>query len=852
MWEAMSGLMPWTFSAGSSDLLPTPCASPSSSSRQHLTAVHSDSAQGTAWAWQSWATALGTSACGAVGLWQRQRVRLKPRLRHGLRRLKVLQDQTCREANAGNTSEALVHPSSPRRGISAVWVASLCLVLVLMHRLSLRSLKLSLPPMRLAVAIHSLAFFALSLIRPGRTSRPGLEHLGMSLLVGAADMLGWASLQQMTTVDGLGVAAALLTGAGLVYSLLLSRLFLRRRFQETSWLGALIVAFGVAASGPSAAISLTTWSRIAPVVKALSLSGLALMGKEALLRGVPSDSGDGSWKRRPMSVASVACLASVSQLLALAWPQVRGLGAWPGLAGIASLLVGPLPESGALGSLALAYIVGSGLLRLTLAWALRAGGAPIVQLVNAMAVPYGAAILALLEPSSVFSSKTLAALLTCVLGFAVFFARTPVVKDEKQLAEEKILEEQERAAQVSLEQGKRKREEAATDKQAKADILSRQLSLKWKLEGELRQKRGEEEPNRRELEREKRAEEERKKREVERQKWIESKERWEKQQEDEQKQKEFLQAQKEEQEQKHQEEAEKRQLQAEAEQRQVEEMKKQREEEQRRKEEEERRSKEALRREEAESQKKLEEDDKKTMTEEEAAKAAKMRLQRLTFKWKMEDDANVANQATKFEDELKKSEADLRLKLQKQQGDEEAKAKELEEQEKARKKEAAEAKAKELEEQEKARKKEAAEAKEPEEEAEDVKDKDKEGDNSKGRLRRLLLSLTGEQSQEQREKEEKYRQEQRELREQQSKEEDQRREEEKRRRQEKREEERRQTEEQTALKQAAVLEKAAEEKRKQEIGKLEELRASSDTAGSLGKMWDASWLKNMSERLGSE
>jgi len=639
-------------------------------------------------------------------------------------------------------------------------------------------------------------------------------------------MFGWAALQRVAAADGLGVAAALLSGAVLVYTLFLSRIMLGMRFQETSWLGALIVAVGVAASGPYGMLQLTSWSRIIPVFTALSLSGLALVGKEALLKGVPSDSGDGSWKRRPMSLASVACLASVSQLLALALPQVRSLEAWPGLAGIGSIVIGPLPKSGSLGFLAVAYICGSGLLRLTLAWALRAGNAPIVQLVNALAVPYGAAILALLEPSNLISIRTLAALLACFLGSAIFFVRTPIVKDEKQLTAEKTLQEQERDAQDSLEQFKRKREAAEAEKQAKAE--QRQLSAKLTLQEELRRAQEKDKREKKELTKE-----------------------------EEQIQKEFLQQQKLEQEQKQKEASTlflaSRKLSPEEQRLREQEVKRQREqEEQRKKEEESKRLKEeeARKQKEEEAQRireeearrlKAEKDEKKKKQEQEEqrrneqeaqkqkvqeqeeekkrqeqqrkAKEEKMRMQRLSFKWKMEDDTKTAEEAAETEAKLKTSEEELRLKLQKEQEKEEDANLGME----PRRKEEAEAEAEPLE-----------------------KDQDT---NRTGTLRNLLLTVTGrgkKKSAEEKAAEAQQRQEQREEREAQKAAQQERREAEREVRKEEREAQKKADQERREELKAQAL---ADKKRKEEeSASAREVRAPGDQTRVLGKMWET-WIR---------
>ncbi|CAE8624770.1 unnamed protein product, partial [Polarella glacialis] len=371
--------------------------------------------------------------------------------------------------------------------MAPVLVGALCLFLVLLHRLALRTISQPLP-IRFVVAVHAAMFFVLSLLTRSSAPGPGPAGVRLAVLVGAVEFLGWMALQRVAAAQGLGIAAALLSGASLVYSMGLSRLLIQRQFRSMAWIGALLITFGVAYSGPSLS-GLPSIAQALPLLAAWAFSGLALIGKEAMLSGAKCEKDQRNWRRRPMSVPTVAFVASFALLLALAAPQVGfalGRHTWS-LREVASLVLGPVPMFGDLSITVLSYIAASGVLRLTLAWALRASSATTAQLVNAVAVPFGAAMLTLAEPAPVIPKRLLLALGTSLVGSSLYFFGHPSkVEDEEawQAFQEKAKEE---AAKKAKAQAERKVKEEAAKKakeEAAQQKAKEQAEMRTKQEAE--------------------------------------------------------------------------------------------------------------------------------------------------------------------------------------------------------------------------------------------------------------------------------------------------------------------------------------------------------------------------------
>ncbi|CAJ1374847.1 unnamed protein product [Effrenium voratum] len=395
-----------------------------------------------------------------------------------LRRRPVLQAEA-------KVKEAKVATKSWLRAPPPWAVALLGFAMVLLHRVALKEFKsagAAMPPPRFTVFLHAAIFLIASQVMPP-TKFPKEQNVKVILLVGVVELLGWVALQQVATAGSLGVSAALLSGVSLLVTLLAARFLLRSRVKRTAWLGAAIVALGVGAAGPVKALSSLHpgLQQAALLCSALSFSGLALTGKEVLFSG-----------RAPLSVASVACLASCAQLLALALPEILSLKSFPGSLEVAQIIVGPAPRIAALPVAAYIYILGSAVLRLTFTWALRSANAPTVQLVNAVAVPFGSAVLMLLSRAQI-SGQTLMALGLCTLGSVVFFLREgPLVKTSElfgaSLTEEQIKLE-EAWKKEKEEQAKKSQEERKQKEEEKRKAQELQAKQRQEREGQLRKER---------------------------------------------------------------------------------------------------------------------------------------------------------------------------------------------------------------------------------------------------------------------------------------------------------------------------------------------------------------------------
>lgn len=542
--------------------------------------------------------------------------------------------------------------------------------------------------MRFVVAIHAAVFLLASLVLPGKF--PERKALSLAMPVCILDMVSWLALQRVAAVGGLGVAAALVSGLGVVYCLMLSRFLLRRRVRTITVLGALLITAGVAYSGPSATalpnLAAMGMKGCTALLAAFGLSGLALSGKEALLRG------DASSGRQPMTVTAVAALACVAQLIAFAAPQVASLRSLPGLSSLGTLLIGPVPQLGALSGSALAYIAGSGFLRLSLAWGLRAADAPTVQLVNAVAIPFGAVLLAMLEPPPAASIREMlsrvsppvfAALGLCLVGSVVFFSRLP----RKAIATEVKVQGAKQAPPAALPWGQfsdaERREEEERIRQEKekeaAEEKQRKEKRKQQEEQKIEDERKKREEQKKEDERKKHEEEKLKEQKAEQQRMQDEKTRKEEERRRQEEQV-LLENQKIEEERRRVQEREQLELDTQEKQnteerKRLEEQRKAEKEEQRRLEEQKKREEQErlerqkkeeeskqLEKQNEEEQKRLaeqrkEEDEKRK--QEKAAAREKSRKERLNFKWKMQDEMSTAKEVDKVQGELGEREEEL-------------------------------------------------------------------------------------------------------------------------------------------------------------------------------------------------
>ncbi|CAK9105052.1 unnamed protein product [Durusdinium trenchii] len=642
-------------------------------------------------------------------------------------------------------------------------VAVLGFILVMIHRVVLKECRLQLPPPRFTVFLHASIFLILSQFLPP-TKFPSEQNVKVILLVGALEFFGWAALQNVVAVAGhLGVSAALLSGVSLLVTLASAKLLLRSHVKATAWIGAAIVALGVGAAGPVHALSMASSpAHVALLCAALFTTSLALTGKEVLFSG-----------RAPLSVASVACLASFAQLLALALPEVLRLHSFPGTLELAQIIVGPAPRIANLSWPAYVYILGSAFLRYTFTWSLRTANAPTVQLVNAVAVPFGSALLMLLSHAPI-SDQSLCALSICTVGSFIFFLdQGPLMKASElfkgTMSQEQLkLEEawkQQKAAKAKQAEEERERQAKAAKEKEEQRKKAKELEQQKLLEKEAAQKKEKEEQQKKKEEEQKRKEEERLKAAAEKKKLQEEKQA---KKEEERKKAEEERRKKQEEYQRMKAEEEKKAI---AEKQRKEEEKKQQEEAKQQKIEADRKAKEEKRKEQ------------ERIAEEKKAEEARKREEE---KQKKQEEAKQAEEIKKAEEERKLKEKE---ELKRRQ-EEEAARKKAEEEEQKRK---AEAERKQKQEEELKRKEEEQRVKK---EAEERKRKEEEE-----------LKRKQAEAQKKKEEEERVRKEA---------EENKRRQEEERKRQQEQERQRKQEEEKKRKEEEERKRKQEEERKRQE------------------------------------
>jgi len=319
-----------------------------------------------------------------------------------------------RPAVANHDAEKICRPS--------VWPALLAYVILRqIHQKSLLALAASRPPSSFAVIIgmHAIAFLIGALVMDRKTTGNVRRNMGLLFAVFVADGLSWEALSHLG--DGhLALSVSLLSGLMLPLTMAASRLLLGRRFALGAWAGAVIVAAGVGycnLGNPLANIANMTEKGVLAV--ACLLPCLSLVVKEALMSGM-----------HRLGIPTVGLLTCVAQLVAISrphhWPPALAPPSWVLPSALQQELAilfhgGPLT-----------YILMSGLVRVALLLLIRASSASTLQLVNALAVPLGAAIL-----TSGLPQNVQALLLTSGGGALYLFGQTRQLIKAKEPAQPK-------------------------------------------------------------------------------------------------------------------------------------------------------------------------------------------------------------------------------------------------------------------------------------------------------------------------------------------------------------------------------------------------------------------------------
>uniref|UniRef100_A0A7S0B7C0 Uncharacterized protein n=1 Tax=Pyrodinium bahamense TaxID=73915 RepID=A0A7S0B7C0_9DINO len=408
-------------------------------------------------------------ACAAVSTTVRRRTwgQLSPGLRN--RGWAGLCSDPARAA--AEAAETVAVPAGLRPTAASLAIAAF-LLLSLLHRRLLRALAANgapAPPVGLVAAVHAVVFLAALLAshrpsgpRGSPQGGPGRARFALVAAVVVAEVLSWMALGGLAAAGSPALAVALLSGSAVPYVMSLSGVLLRRRFEPLAWAGALLVAAGVACCSLGALPTIRNAAQAALLAGAFAVPGLAMVGREALLKGSHS-----------VGLAAGALLLSVAQLAATLLSQ-SWTPAW-------AALVAPLYSSGAAGLWL--YIAVSGALRVSLVWALRASSASSVQLANALAVPLGAASLA---PAS---ARNLSALVLSTAGATLYcWARLGQPQATAGLAQAELsLDARAKKTQMTfLEELKAAQQEEQMEKLRREEEAARRLAMEQRKEERLK------------------------------------------------------------------------------------------------------------------------------------------------------------------------------------------------------------------------------------------------------------------------------------------------------------------------------------------------------------------------------
>jgi len=330
----------------------------------------------------------------------------------------------------------------------SVWPPLLVYVILrLIHQKSLRVLAVSRPTsssFAVIIAMHAIAFLIGALVMDRRTSGNVRQKMGVLFAVFVADGLSWEALCHLGG-GHIAMSVSLLSGLMLPLTMAASRWLLGRKFALTAWAGAGIVAAGVGycnLGNPLAKIA--NMKEAGVLVAACLLPCLSLVGKEGLLSG-----------SQRIGIPTVGLLTCLAQLVAILrphnWPPTLAAHSWTTPSALQQELAA-LWQGGSL-----TYVVLSGLVRVALLVLRRAASASTLQLVNALAVPLGAAILTAGLPQNV------QALLLASGGGVLYLLgqRKQLIKAEVPALQKKSQQRKNFMEELMQEKNKQKQKKAA-------------------------------------------------------------------------------------------------------------------------------------------------------------------------------------------------------------------------------------------------------------------------------------------------------------------------------------------------------------------------------------------------------
>jgi len=262
-----------------------------------------------------------------------------------------------------------------------------------------------------------------------------------------------------------------------------SKLLLGRKFGFEAWVGAFIVAEGVGfcnLGNPLANVASMTETGM--LVAACLLPCLSMVGKQALMSG-----------SQRLSIPTVGLLTCIAQLVAMSrphiWPPTLSAPSWA----LPSTLQQELPALWHGGPLT--YILLSGLVRVAFLVLIRASSASTLQLVNALAVPLGAAILT----SGLLQNMQALLLASCggvlyLLGWTRQFIKQNRLR--KNLMGERMQDKKEQLLKTAVESETSRQDRLEPQKQAqKQKERLRRMRASWAQQEEKQRNSEPEEPS---------------------------------------------------------------------------------------------------------------------------------------------------------------------------------------------------------------------------------------------------------------------------------------------------------------------------------------------------------------------
>lgn len=301
------------------------------------------------------------------------------------------------------------------------------LVVLLAWRMYIRNLPLEgLHTLMYTHFIHLVVFGVLSLGK-WRENAKGLANSIVAVLALVSfEVLTHVILEWNVSTPGAGVLVGLLSGIAILYVMAFSSAILQKTYHRLTWIGASLVALGIACSVPAARGALgQNWLLPILSMAALLLPSLNLVVKEMLLRDRPVSREGASLVK--LDIFAVAAVSAFGQLLGTV---VHGF-----IINEAQILPRAPPSV-----FTLQYSAASWLVRMAIVVALQRTSAFAVQTANALAVPVGGALFLAphMSPRLIFGLVAALAGSTCAV-----VSQAPTVSPKEEVSEAPVVVQEE-------------------------------------------------------------------------------------------------------------------------------------------------------------------------------------------------------------------------------------------------------------------------------------------------------------------------------------------------------------------------------------------------------------------------